>query len=225
MSNDFISTKNIIKFEIHLLNCVSRTESAVLRRFLPNVLLFSDSSRRGGKSCQTHRRLMTQKTNGKTVHKQFRNCVLKASVCKYLGRNCATLCFVGNIKKSLSPCFEKRGKTNVFDTPKMTFPFFSLKFYSIYLFTLSLFVSWSPSTDVRVETSNRGWLWFFMDFNWPYRNDADINISFNDVFAFRALSLLQMIVCVCAWEGGVVVVSFQVPLKTSSPKHFARQEE
>lgn len=96
--------------------------------------------------------------------------------------NCATLSLPslkwGNIKKSLflhvSP---SSGKTH--SAPHaMT----SVKFYSIYL-------SRPPSTGAECACRNDkwGWLWFFMDFNWPYRNDADINISFNDVFALKAI--------------------------------------
>lgn len=40
---------------------------------------------------------------------------------------------------------------------------------------------------MRVETRMGVTLAFFMDFNWPYRNDADINISFNDVFALNGI--------------------------------------
>lgn len=54
-------------------------------------------------------------------------------------------------------------------------------FYSIFLFLLTLqAMCCFVGPRKMCVTKIRGWFWFFIDFNWPYQNDADINISFND---------------------------------------------
>lgn len=45
-------------------------------------------------------------------------------------------------------------------------------------------IEWDEQKPKCVSKWKWGW---FGDFNWPYRNDADINISFNDVFALNRI--------------------------------------
>lgn len=86
-----------------------------------------------------------------------------------------------------------------------------------------------PSTQRACRNEKWGWLWFFMDFNWPYRNDADINISFNDVFALKDIISSFIVACVTNKLRFHAVIEFvygeihssQVLLKTSSPKSLS----
>jgi hypothetical protein len=41
---------------------------------------------------------------------------------------------------------------------------------------------------------------FFMDFNWPYQNDADINISFNNVFYLSRSNCVRIVKFYCCWK-------------------------